>query len=47
MFPGATVKEELHLIFRLMGKIAAHYDNVQQARLKSSKICSKMSDSVL
>lgn len=23
MFPGATVKEELHLIFRLMGKRAA------------------------
>ncbi len=34
MFPGATVKEELHLIFRLMGKIAAGC-NILQASLKT------------
>lgn len=34
MFPGATVKEELHLIFRLIGKIAAQYHDILQVRLK-------------
>lgn len=31
MFPGSTVKEELHLIFRLMGKrdISCHFDYVK------------------
>lgn len=34
MFPGATVKEELHLIFRLMGKIAAYYDHSTRLKTK-------------
>lgn len=29
MFPGATVKEELHLIFRLIGKTAAQDDKIK------------------
>lgn len=41
MFPGATVKEELHLVFRLMGKLAAHYHNILQAMLIPSNIWSK------
>lgn len=41
MFPGATVKEELHLIFRLIGKIAAHYHDILQVRLKSRNILTK------
>lgn len=53
MFPGATVKEELHLIFRLIGKTATHYVyTIIKARLKLSSICSMnkqytVSDSVL
>lgn len=31
MFPGATVKEELHLVFRLLGKMADDYNNKQAA----------------
>lgn len=35
MFPGATVKEELHLIFRLIGKTSVHLPHIPHARLKT------------